>query len=383
MVMPWKPRTIMSERLEFIQFAVADNANIRDLCRRYGISPKTGYKWIARFTDGGINALEDKSRRPRRSPRRTSQEIEAAVVRLRDLHQVWGGRTIERRLITQGYKTVPRPSTITGILHRHGRINPDESTKHMAWQRFEAPSPNELWQMDFKGHFPLLNTQRCHPLTVLDDHSRYALGLYACAAQTHTIVQNHLITIFRRYGLPWRLLVDNGPPWGTRDEYRYTALTVWLIRLGVTVSHASVCHPQTLGKDERFHRTLKAEVITNGIFPDLVECQRQFDLWRTVYNFERPHQALNMNVPGNRYQHSARIYPETLPSIEYGADDLVRKVQAKGEIHFQGKVFLIGKAFHQYPIALRPTLTDGVFDVFFCNQNICTINLNCSHEQPF
>jgi transposase InsO family protein len=376
MVMPWKTRTIMSERLEFVRFALSESSNIRGLCKRYNISPKTGYKWIARFNDGGIEALEDKSRRPHRSPRRTASEIETAVLQLRNHHQAWGGRTIERRLINQGCQAVPRPSTITGILHRYGRINAEESTKHMAWQRFEAPSPNHLWQMDFKGHFPLLNLQRCHPLTVLDDHSRYSLGLYACATETHQIVQNHLITIFRRYGLPLRMLVDNGPPWGTRDEYRYTALTVWLIRLGVMVSHAKVCHPQTLGKDERFHRTLKAEVITNSAFAGLGECQREFDRWRTVYNFERPHQALNMDVPGNRYQHSMRVYPETLPLIEYSPDDLVRKVQGKGEINFRGKIFIVGKAFRGYPIAIRPTMTDGVFNIFFCNQNICTINLN-------
>lgn len=374
--MPWKLSTTMSERLEFIRLATNDGANIRELCRRFAISAKTGYKWIHRYRENSNNALNDHSRRPHTSPRRTPPELEDATLQVRDAHPVWGGRKIHRRLLDQGFTNVPSSSTITDILHRHGRMNPEESAKHTTWQRFEAPAPNLLWQMDFKGHFPLMNSERCHPLTIIDDHSRYALGLFACTRETHAVVQHHLTTVFCRYGLPHRMLMDNGQPWGTRDTYRYTVFTVWLIRLGIHVAHARVCHPQTTGKDERFHRTLQAELIRSHTFPDLNDCQCHFDRWRTEYNVERPHQALNMDVPATRYRVSPRPFPESLPTIEYGHHDLVRKVQSKGEIFFRNHTFVIGKAFHGYPVALRPTVTDGIFDVYFCQQHITQINLH-------
>jgi transposase InsO family protein len=372
----------MSERIEFIRLATTDGANIRELCRRFAISPKTGYKWIGRYREhgGNIEAIEDRSRRPHTSPRRTPLELECAILGVRDAHQAWGGRKIHQRLLDQGHHaSVPSPSTITAILHRTGRIASEDSDKHTAWRRFEAPAPNLLWQMDFKGHFPLMNSrcERCHPLTILDDHSRYAVGLFACERETHPVVQQHLTTVFRRYGLPLRMLMDNGQPWGTRESYRYTTLTVWLIRLGIHVSHARVCHPQTTGKDERFHRTLQAELIKRTTFTDLIDCQRHFDRWRAAYNCERPHQALNMNAPATRYRVSPRPFPNQLPPIEYGTDDMVRIVQSKGEIYFRNRVFVIGKAFHRLPVALRPTAsTDGVFDVFFCYEHVAQINLH-------
>lgn len=375
--MPWKEESTMSLRREFIQMTQTADANIRSLCRRFGISPKTGYKWIQRYREsGGAAQLADRSRRPLNSPHRTSAEVEETILRVRHAHPCWGGRKIRARLVNLGHHQVPSASTVTSIMHRNGCIDPVESTKHTAWQRFEAPEPNALWQMDFKGHFPLVSGIRCHPLTILDDYSRYALALIACANETYQSVSGHLVTTFRHYGMPERMLVDNGPPWGTRDEYRYTGLTVWLVRLGIGVVHARALHPQTLGKDERFHRTLRAEVIGEHTFRDLTECQRYFDDWRPMYNDERPHEALNLNVPVSRYQMSRREFPEILPPIEYGPGDHVRKVQGKGEISFRNRVFNIGKAFKGYPVAVRPTLTDAVFDVFFCTQKVAQINFN-------
>ena len=149
-----------------------------------------------------------------------------------------------------------------------------------------------------------------------------------------------------------------------------------MIRLGISLSHSRVCHPQTLGKDERFHRTLHAEVIATSFFESTDHCQHSFDHWRTVYNFERPHEALAMAVPASRYHPSPREYPETLPRIEYSSNDIVRKVQGKGEISFRGREFKIGKAFQGYNVALRPTTIDSVLNVFFCHEQIAQINLN-------
>ena len=172
--------------------------------------------------------------------------------------------------------------------------------------------------------------------------------------------------------------MDNGSPWGSDAEHPYTPLTAWLIRLGIRVSHSRPYHPQTQGKDERFHRTLNVEVLKGNVFHDLNHCQRIFDEWRDVYNFERPHEAIGMAVPASRYRPSGRAFPETLLAIEYGSGDVVRKVQAKGEIHYRGFVFKVGKAFHGYPVALRPANEDGVMSVYFCRQRIADIDLRIS-----
>jgi transposase InsO family protein len=364
----------MSLRYEFIRLAMSETANVRSLCRRYEISPRTAYKWISRYRKAGIEALQDRSRRPQHSPRRTAGDVEQRIVQLRGQHPSWGARKLLTRLATIGVHDLPSPSTASAILRRCGCISNDESHKHQPSQRFEAPEPNLLWQMDFKGDFPLLHG-RCYPLTILDDHSRFSLGIIACSDQSRETVQQHLIATFRRYGLPQRMLTDNGGPWGSCGYDAYTKLGAWMIRLGIALSHSRVCHPQTLGKDERFHRSLKAEVIATRFFESTSQCQASFDQWRTVYNFERPHEALAMTVPASRYQPSPREMPETLPPIEYGPGDIVRKVNDRGVISFRGKQFRIGKAFHRYPVALRFTTTDGLFDVFFCHQHIAQINL--------
>ena len=372
--MPWKEVSSMSLRLEFVMLAQQDNANIRALCRRFGISAPTAYKWMERHRTGGDEGLADRSRRPQSSPLRTSDAMEHAIVKLRSQHP-WGGRKIRQRLHNLGYRNIPSPSTITAICRRKGFLPEDPRRSQRDYQRFEAPAPNLLWQMDFMGDFAL-RKGRCFTLTVLDDHSRFSLGLAACADQQHDTVKTHLTTLFRRYGLPQRFLTDNGGPWGSCGNDGYTKLEVWFFRLGIDVSHSRVCHPQTLGKDERLHRTLQTELISRRSFENLQHCQYHYDRWRTVYNCERPHEALQMDVPASRYQASHREFPETLPSIEYGVNDLVRKVDPKGTICFHNRSFKIGRGFSGHRVALRPTTTDGLYDVFFCHQLIDHVDLN-------
>jgi transposase InsO family protein len=372
--MPWKELTPMSQRKEFVNLALTDGANMARLCRRFEISRKIGYKWLARYGEAGEAGLADRSRRPHHSPGETREALVAGVLALRAAHPAWGGRKIRARLQVQGWTQVPAASTITAILHRHGLIAPEESAKHKAWRRFEAEAPNDLWQMDFKGHFEAAGG-RCHPLTVLDDHSRYALGLEACADERRHTVQQRLTAIFRRYGLPRKMLMDNGPPWGTEGQADYSALTVWLLRLGVKVGHSGPYHPQTLGKDERFHRTLKAEVLQYCRGLELARCQARLDAWRLVYNLERPHEALGMAAPVSRYRESHRSFPAQLPALEYGPGDLVRKVSIIGEITFRNRSFRMGKAFRGETVALRPTVTDGLWEVYFGQHRIARINL--------
>jgi transposase InsO family protein len=373
--MPWKETKVVSLRHEFVQFAMVEGSNLSQLCRRFSISRKTGYKWLRRFQEGGDAALADQCRRPHRSPNRTPPPQEEMVLRVRQQHPVWGARKISKRLACDGCLDVPSPSTITAILHRHHGIDPRESAKHHAWQRFQAPGPNDLWQMDFKGHFPV-GQGRCHPLTVLDDHSRYALAIEACDNERGETVKKCLVNVFRRFGLPLRILTDNGSPWGTAgSDSPYTPLTAWLMWIGVEVIHGHPYHPQTQGKDERFHRTLQAEVLQSRTLRDLEECQQAFAQWREVYNCQRPHEALSMDVPADRYQVSKREYPDILPPIEYGPADIVRKVQQGGQISFRNQEWLVGKAFRGYPVALRHTIADNVFEIHFCHQKVAQIDL--------
>jgi hypothetical protein len=234
--------------------------------------------------------------------------------------------------------------------------------------------------MDFKGNFPLGEGGCCHPLTVLDDHSRFLLGLKACLNQTRQSVQEQLTDIFRCYGLPERMLMDHGAPWGVDAEHPHTRLTAWLIRLGVQISHGHPYHPQTQGKEERLHRTLQGELLNHSTMSTLSQCQSQFDHWRYIYNYERPHEAIHLQTPSSRYQLSTRAFPEVLPPILYGPGSIVHMVDESGKICFRNRSFRVGKAFQHNPVAIYSSEIDQAFDVFFCNQKVAQISLmqdNC------
>lgn len=371
--MGWSEVSIMSIRREFVMLAKQEGSNVRELCRRYGISPTTAYKWIDRGVEE-TETYQDRSRRPLHSPNRTEETIERLILEIRDEHPVWNARKI-RRLVGRRLRSdqhLPAASTVGQILKRNGRVREAASAAAHEWHRFEYEAPNELSQIDFKGHF---NTGqgRCYPLTMIDDHSRYSQLLKACTNEQTDTVKAHLIESFRRFGLPKRMNMDNGRPWGNPTGARHTKLTVWLIRVGVGISHSRPLHPQTNGKDERFHRTLKAELLANRWFSTMAEVQKAFDRWREIYNHERPHEALALEVPASRYRASVRCYPEVLPPIEYDSSDVVRSVRPNGQVSFDGASYFVGQAFAGEKVALRPTHDDGVWAVFFCRERIATV----------
>lgn len=371
--MPWQECSIMSSRQEFLSLVSQPGSNFSRLCQRFGISRKTGYKWRQRSQQGDGRDLGDRSRRPQHSPLRTAAKIEGQVLAIHDQY-TWGARKVAHCLERDQQITLAK-STVHSILQRHGRVTDEPQPASGSYQRFEQERPNQLWQMDFKGHYALGNGERCHPLTVLDDHSRYSLCLQACRNEQTGTVQDGLTATFRRYGLPERMLMDNGSPWGHDREHHHTPLTVWLLHLGIGVSHSRPYHPQTQGKDERFHRSLKAEALGRRMFGDFIQMQTRFDEWRHCYNHVRPHEALAMAVPASRYRVSQRAFPEQLPNFEYGAVDQVRKVQTDGKIFFRNREFRVGKAFRGYPVALRPTLEDGLYEVYFATHRITAIDL--------
>jgi len=374
--MPWRVSSAMSQRHEFVMLANQPQSNLRQLCRQFQISPSTGYKWLKRFRSDGVQGLNDQSRRPKHSPQRTAEKIEQAVITVRQEHPAWGGRKLRARLLALGQSDLPSPSTITNILRRHELVAAADSAKHKPFIRFEHEQPNDLWQMDFKGHFAL-GPSRCHPLTVLDDHSRFALALTACARQNDATTRAALTAVFRRYGLPWRMTMDNGSPWAAHGygAAHYTRFSVWLIRLGIRLSFSRPGHPQTQGKDERFHRTLAVELLRDHLWSSFAECQQAFEQWRSQYNLIRPHEALGQKVPASRYRTSSRPFPETLPAIEYDQQEIVRKVGLYGQIRYQNRKIFIGSAFARLHLALRPTAVDGVLDVYLCYQRVGSVDL--------
>ena len=374
--MPWQERSRMSERQEFVAFAGQEGANIAALCRYFGISRKTGYKWLARAAQRAP-VLADRSRRPQSCPWRTPPAIEERIVALRAAHPAWGGRKRHHALARQGMVPPPAPSTITAILRRHGLLTPQPAPRDFL--RFEHAAPNDLWQLDFMGHRPL-DADRIHPLSLLDDHSRFALTLAACANEQQTTVKTHLTRVFQHYGLPRSLLCDNGAPWGSAGMGGLTSLEAWLLQLGVEPWHGRPRHPQTQGKVERFHGTIAAEVFGMGQFADLAAAQRAFDRFRADYNHERPHEALGDAVPASRYQPSPRPFPEMLPEIVYDPDDDVRIVTIHGSISWQRRRAFVGRGLVGQPVAVRPSREDGRWEIYFCQRQVATIDLNHPQE---
>jgi transposase InsO family protein len=300
--------------------------------------------------------------------------METRVLAVRQVHPAWGARKIARCLERDGVQP-PAISTVHEILSRNGLIVPPPGGER-ATLRFEKEAPNRLWQMDFKGWVRLGNGERLHPLTVIDDHSRFALCLSACADQRGGTVSQRLKRTFRRYGLPDAFFVDNGAPWGDPSGERWTRLEVWLLKLGVALIHSRPYHPQSRGKNERFHRTLAAEVFAFQSLRDLPAAQRAFDRWREVYNFKRPHQALGQEVPGSRYRPSPRAMPDRLPQVVYDQGEIVRTVPTtKDYISFRGRFWKVPMAFRGERLAIRPHATDGTFGIFFASHHVATIDL--------
>jgi transposase InsO family protein len=368
----------MMLRSEFVHRATQDGACIAALCRQYQISRKTAYKWLARHRETPLAPLTDRPRTPHAQPRQTPPEVEAAVLAMRHRYPCWGARKLAVKLAAAGVQPVPAPSTITVILQRHGLL-PPRHPRQTTTRRFEHAVAHDLWQMDFMGHRGLADTSRVHPLTIIDDHSRMLVSLTACANEQLETVWPLLQAGFARYGLPRAILTDNGPPWGTSVGKGITRLEAWLLRLGIEVWHGRPAHPQTQGKVERIHQTIRVEVFGTRTFADLPEAQRAFDTFRTCYNEDRPHEALDFAVPLSRLTPNARPLPKDLPEPVYGPDDAVRKVRSQGAIGFAGRSWFVSRGLIGETVAVRPTAQEGIYRVAFCHQVLGTLDLNTPH----
>ncbi len=373
--MPWKVSTPLDERLSFVQAVMqAPPDSLSSLCREYGISRLTGYKWLARFRQGGGVALLDRDRTPHRQPARVADEVAAIICQLRREHPLWGARKLRHRLLLDD-PAGPWPTwrTMHRIMRRHSLI-PPPAAPPPAPCRFERATPNELWQMDLKGWFHIAGQGRCYPITLLDDHSRFCLGIGMAARETQAGVWQVLEQAFSRYGLPQAILTDHGPTfWGSSSDQGLCRFQIGLYKLGIRHYTGRPRHPQTQGKVERFHRTLQDEVLRRVRFRDHQDAQRHIDVWIDQYNSYRPHEALGGQVPAHCYRPSAIPYVG-LPEITYPPGSILGRVNQQGMMRYRGRDFFISKALRGETVQLLPVSSQR-HKVYFKELYIRSINV--------
>ncbi len=340
--MPWRETDVKNERIRFIVEAEQPNRNMTVLCQEFGISRKTGYKWLRRFHEvGNLDALDDISRRPHNNPNQTCDAIEQRVEEIRR-STGWGGRKLQLVLANEGIHLAA--STIDRIIQRRGLTREHKRDKKAAL-RFERSSPNELWQMDFKGEYRLKEGGYCHPLSVLDDHSRYNVGLFALSSKRTPGVQRSLIDCFERCGVPEAMLVDHGIPWwGNTNGYGLTKLSVFLIKQGVDLIYGAPYHPQTRGKVERFHRTLDETLRYVGMPNTIAGFIAAFASISQTYNYHRPHESLDMQVPAERYTPSPQAYNPSPAPWTYPSGAEVRRLNSAGCLEYMSSRYFVCEA---------------------------------------
>lgn len=335
--MPWKETPVKEQRIRFVVLALKGVDSFSGLCREFGISRPTGYHWLRRYHEvGSFGELKERSRRPHHSPNQTPSELEERVKELREQYG-WGARKLCVLLEREGIRLTT--TTVNRILKRRGCVGPQEAMTP-AVKRFEKDDPNDLWQMDFKGEYRC-RQGICYPLSILDDHSRYAIGLQAYRSQKWEPVWEGLQEIFQSYGLPRQMLLDHGTPWyGTTNGHGLTRLSVELIKQGIGVIWSGVGHPQTQGKVERFHGTLARTVRHRGR-------PQQWDQWpgllaqfRHEYNHIRPHEALQMKVPAECYRKSPRSFQSHPPTWSYPDSVRVQKLNSRGTLYWGRHYFV-------------------------------------------
>jgi len=340
--MSWREVDVMDERIRFVVRANSGQESMVALCREFGISRPTGYLWLARYREAdSALGLRELSRRPHYSPGKISVDIERKVIALRNKHG-WGGKKIRKLL---GNRGILLPLiTINRIIKRNGLITRDSSHRP-AVRRFERESPNELWQMDFKGEFSLIDGGYCYPLTLIDDHSRFALGIFALNNRRGKTVWGCLIKAFERYGVPQGMLMDHGTPWwSTTNGHGLTSLGIDLIKQGIKLHWSGIAHPQTQGKIERFHRTLKEDIYYRGKPETLRDWQKAFTIFIKTYNHIRPHEALDLAVPAEYYKPSPKPFNPHPAEWQYPQGAIVKRLNSQGMIEYKGRRYFVCEA---------------------------------------
>lgn len=365
--MPWKEESPVDQRGQFIADYLGQAASVVELCERYGVSRKTGYKWIGRFRAEGAAGLEERTSRPLTSPRRTASELVEAIVEARLRHPTWGSKKLLRILSKQAPEAEwPSRATVCGILSREGLVRARSRRRkvgHPGKPVGEGRWANELWCADFKGQFKTRDGRYCYPLTVTDHWSRYLVGCQGLRTTACEDAKSVFERLFREHGLPDRIRTDNGVPFATTALGRLSRLSAWWVRLGIVPELIEPGKPQQNGRHERMHRVLKAET-TRPPAGNRSAQQRAFNRWRQEYNHERPHEALEQEVPASRYAGSPRAYPQRLPKLEYPQHYAVRSVSPNGGIRWRNQWVGVSTVCAGEHVGLEE-VDDGMWDVYF------------------
>lgn len=368
--MPWKSTDAMDQRIKFVIEAKRAQVSFQGLCKIFGIHRSTGYKWLRRHEQvQSLMLLQEQSRRPHSSPSKTPDEIEKRVKELRERYG-WGGKKLQVLLAGDGIGI--SVATVNRILQRNGLINLEDSHSP-AIKRFERERPNDLWQMDFKGDY-IMDWGRCYPLSILDDHSRYAVGLYALASTEGNQVKGCLVRTFQEFGVPEGILVDHGVPWWHCGNARgLTRLAVDLIKQGVKLYYSGIGHPETQGKVERFHRTLKKSMKHRGLPRQLKDWESALKEFQDEYNYVRPHEGIGMVTPAKRYQKSRHSYQPDPPEWEYPMGAIVMRLNTQGSLYYNGRTYYVCKPLMNERVLIEPF--ENSLLVTFRHMHIREINL--------
>jgi transposase InsO family protein len=366
--MPWKERGVMEERFRFIDDWRSGDWTVTELCRHYEVTRGTGYKWLSRYEQGGVDGLRDKSRAPLNHPNELPSEIEDVVIALREKHPSWGAPKIRGRLaLDHEEMLLPAESTIGAILKRNGltvargakRPRSRPSTEPLV----QASSANEVWSADFKGCFHTGDGERIDPLTITDNYSRFLFRCQSVKAADTAHSKPVFAAAFREFGLPRRIRTDNGAPFGSSGETGLTALSAWWIQLGIVPERIQPGKPQQNGRHERMHRTLKQETALPPA-PNRRRQQERFDQFRKEYNEQRPHQALGQKTPASFYSPSPRPFPERLREAEYPGHWKMRRISPAGQMRWNTGYVFVSHAMGGDAVGLEP-LDDQLWRVWF------------------
>lgn len=371
--MPWNDVTCMEEIIRFVMLARSARFTVTELCEQFGISRKTGYKYLERHQADGLKGLGPRSHRPLRFPQRTDGAVEALILTERRLHPTWGPKKLHKILeVKHGMESPPAQSTIGEILRRHG-LSIKRRRKPGLYVALNdgltVPThPNHVWTVDFKGWFRLGNGERCDPLTVCDRYSRYLL---ACRAQPNQQFKGTLQTfqaLMRQAGVPEVIRCDHGSPFASLGLGRLSSLSIWWIEQGIAVELTRPASPQDNGSHERMHRDLKAEV-TQPPSVNAAAQQRRFERWRLTFNEDRPHESLDQQRPCEFYQPSSRRLNEKDKPLVYPADCEVKRISESGFLAHEGKTYHVGEAFAHKRVGLHLN-GRGQTELYFANVHL-------------
>jgi putative transposase len=378
--MPWQETDVVDQRSQFVLRAMSGRESFGELCREFGISRKTGYKWKERFLCDGLSGLGDESRRPKTSPDALSETMVCQIVKLKHAHPSWGPRklraVLERRLPAG---ELPSESSFKRVLDKAGLVERRRRKAASEQGRLRAPvkpeRPNQVWTIDFKGWWYTRNRSRFEPLTIRDGYSRYVLCAQALANACTETVREAMVRVFERHGLPEVIRSDNGSPFAARQApLGLSRLSAWWLTLGIDLDRIAPGRPDQNGAHERMHRDLAVEV--EGCAEDDPAAQQAaLDVWRQTFNAERPHEALGMRVPKELYEASPRKYDPASVELVYPADYLVRKVMKAGHVNIAHRSIPISASLGGREVGLEP-LTSTRYAVWFCRLRLGELDLS-------